>query len=62
MSSTGATEDQDEIRIGYYEDWMLDQVIDMIAKYAPGIRQQIVHAELLSPVDIEREFRIHGGH
>jgi phytoene dehydrogenase-like protein len=39
-----------------------DQVIDMIEKYAPGIRQQIVHAELLTPVDIEREFRIHGGH
>ena len=39
-----------------------DQVIDLIAQYAPGIRQQIVHAELLTPVDIEREFRIHGGH
>jgi len=39
-----------------------DQAIDMIAKYAPGIRNQIVHAELLTPVDIEREFRIHGGH
>ena len=39
-----------------------DQVIDMIAQYAPGIREQIVHTELLTPVDIEREFRIHGGH
>ena len=39
-----------------------DQVIDMIDRYAPGIREQIVHTELLTPVDIEREFRIHGGH
>jgi len=39
-----------------------DQVIDLIAEYAPGIREQIVHAELLTPVDIEREFRIQGGH
>jgi phytoene dehydrogenase-like protein len=38
------------------------QVIDMLAKYAPGIREQILHTELLTPVDIEREFRISGGH
>lgn len=38
------------------------KVIDLIAQYAPGIRQQVVHAELLTPVDIEREFRIRGGH
>jgi phytoene dehydrogenase-like protein len=36
--------------------------IDLIAKYAPGIREQIVGAELLTPQDIESEFRIHGGH
>lgn len=40
----------------------LDTTIDLIAKYAPHIRDQIVAAELLTPVDIEREFRIHGGH
>ncbi len=40
----------------------LDSTIDLIAKYAPGIRDQIVAAELLTPVDIEHEFRIHGGH
>jgi len=39
-----------------------DRVIDLIAQYAPGIREQIIHAELLTPVDIEREFRIQGGH
>jgi len=40
----------------------MDKAIDLIAQYAPQIRQQVVHAELLTPVDIEREFRIHGGH
>ncbi len=39
-----------------------DRVIDLLALYAPGIREQIVHTELLTPVDIEREFRITGGH
>ena len=39
-----------------------DQVIDLLAAYAPGIRSQVIHSELLTPVDIEREFRITGGH
>jgi phytoene dehydrogenase-like protein len=39
-----------------------DQVIDLLAAYAPGIRAQILHSELLTPVDIESEFRISGGH
>jgi phytoene dehydrogenase-like protein len=38
------------------------RVIDLLALYAPGISEQINHAELLTPVDIEREFRITGGH
>lgn len=37
-------------------------VIDILEKYAPDIRRQIVHQEMLTPVDIEREFRITGGH
>lgn len=37
-------------------------VIDLLEQYAPGLRQQIVHQEMLTPVDIEREFRISGGH
>ena len=39
-----------------------DKVIDLVAEYSPGIRSQIIHKELLTPVDIEREFRISGGH
>lgn len=37
-------------------------VIDRLADYAPTIREQIRAAEFLSPVDIEREFNMHGGH
>ena len=37
-------------------------VIDKLAEYAPGIKEQISAAELLVPPDIEREFNIHGGH
>jgi phytoene dehydrogenase-like protein len=39
-----------------------DKLIDIIDEYAPGIGSQILHKELLTPVDIEREFRISGGH
>jgi phytoene dehydrogenase-like protein len=39
-----------------------DLVIDTLAAYAPRIRSQILHRELLTPVDIESEFRIKGGH
>ena len=39
-----------------------DLVIDTLARYAPGLRESIVASELLAPPDIEREFRISGGH
>lgn len=53
-----------ELKAGWSEAKMKfqDIVIDTIAAYAPGIREQIVHAELLTPEDIESEFRITGGH
>jgi phytoene dehydrogenase-like protein len=37
-------------------------VMDLLARYAPDIREKTVAAELLSPEDIEREYRISGGH
>jgi phytoene dehydrogenase-like protein len=40
----------------------LDAVLGVLEKYAPGLRRTIVAAELLMPSDIEREFRITGGH
>lgn len=38
------------------------RVLDVLEDYAPGLRSSIVAAELLTPLDIEREFRITGGH
>ncbi len=37
-------------------------VIKAIARYAPDIEQRITASELLTPVDIEKEFHITGGH
>ena len=39
-----------------------EQLIDLLTVYAPGIRSQTLHRELLTPVDIESEFRMTGGH
>jgi phytoene dehydrogenase-like protein len=39
-----------------------DVVIDTLGRYAPGLRGCIGASELLTPADIEREFRITGGH
>ena len=40
----------------------LDTALDALERFAPGLRSCIVAAELLTPADIEREFRISGGH
>lgn len=37
-------------------------LIDTLGTLAPGIAERVRHAELLAPPDIEREFRISGGH
>jgi phytoene dehydrogenase-like protein len=39
-----------------------DLVIDTLARYAPELRACLVASELLTPQDLEREFRITGGH
>jgi phytoene dehydrogenase-like protein len=41
---------------------LLAATLEVLARYAPGLRNQIVDAELLTPVDLEREFRTAGGH
>jgi len=40
----------------------MQRVIDTIASYAPAIREQIIHQELLSPVDLEKQYNVSGGH
>ena len=39
-----------------------DVVVDTLERYVPGLRGSIMARELLTPEDIEREFRIQGGH
>jgi phytoene dehydrogenase-like protein len=40
----------------------LEALLNVIERHAPGIRSLIIGSELLSPADIEAEFRIAGGH
>ncbi len=40
----------------------LDRVLNVLERYSPALRQRIVAAELLMPADLEREFRLTGGH
>ena len=37
-------------------------ILDKIAEYAPGIRDQVVACQLLTPQDIERDYGMRGGH
>jgi len=39
----------------------LEKCIDKIEEYAPGIRDNIEHAELLTPLDLEKRFGMTGG-
>jgi phytoene dehydrogenase-like protein len=40
----------------------LDTALDTLEEFAPGIRGCVVGAQLLTPADMEHEFRINGGH
>lgn len=39
-----------------------DKIIALIEDYAPGFAAQVVARELLTPLDIEREYNVKGGH
>ena len=41
---------------------LCERAIDTIARYAPGIRKQILHRDLLTPLDLERTCNVTGGH
>ena len=43
-------------------DALCDRVIDTIARYAPRLREYIIHQELLTPADLEQSYRVTGGH
>ena len=50
------------------EDWAAgaetfkNLALDQLERYAPGIRSQVIAAELRTPVDLEAEFGMTGGH
>jgi len=43
-------------------DDIRNRAIDTIARYAPGIRDQIIHSEFLTPADLEQKYHVTGGH
>jgi phytoene dehydrogenase-like protein len=53
-----------ELKGGWHEGKaaFASAVMDLLSAYAPDIRQRTIATELLTPADIEQEFRIAGGH
>jgi phytoene dehydrogenase-like protein len=43
-------------------DSFCERVIDTLGRYAPGIRELILHQELLTPLDLEQACHVTGGH
>ncbi len=43
-------------------DAFADRIMAVLERYAPGIGARVVASELLVPPDLERAFRIEGGH
>ena len=41
---------------------LCERVIDTISRYAPGIKKQIIHRQLLTPADIAKTYNVTGGH
>jgi phytoene dehydrogenase-like protein len=44
------------------KDRFLDVCVSLLDRHAPGLAQSVRHAELMTPLDIEQEFRMSGGH
>jgi phytoene dehydrogenase-like protein len=53
-----------ELRAGWSEGKaaFTSVVMDLLTGYAPDIRERTIATELLTPADIEKDFRIAGGH
>ncbi len=39
-----------------------NRVLDLLAAYAPDIREQVIHAQLQTPQDLEHDYSLSGGH
>jgi phytoene dehydrogenase-like protein len=44
------------------KDRFLDLCVNLLDRHAPGLAQSVRYAELMTPFDIEQEFRMSGGH
>jgi phytoene dehydrogenase-like protein len=38
------------------------RLVDTLCRYAPKLRDQIIHAQLLTPADLEADWNVSGGH
>ena len=47
---------------GTARDAIRDRAIDAIEAYAPGLRDQIIQSEFLTPADLESRYSVTGGH
>jgi len=45
-----------------HRETFMQLVIERIAAFAPGIREQIISSQLLTPADLESDYRMSGGH
>lgn len=41
---------------------LMDRLLDTLERYAPGMRELIIHSELLTPADLESRHHVTGGH
>ena len=43
-------------------DVLLANVLNVLERYAPGLKSQVVSAQVITPLDLERDYGLAGGH
>jgi phytoene dehydrogenase-like protein len=43
-------------------DLLGDAVLNLVEQYAPGFKNQVLHRQILTPLDLEQEYGLTGGH
>jgi phytoene dehydrogenase-like protein len=61
-SGTGSRMAREAGRTAPDRDGLLRTVIETIEPYAPGLKEQIVAAQLITPADLDRDWNLTGGH
>ena len=41
---------------------LVKKLLNTLDQYSPGLSEKVIHAELLTPVDLEKDWRVTGGH